>query len=71
MRPQWGFEYETRNRTTYLHIIEQKIRESPDFLEIWEFDSHEPWLSARRENQRWGWINEHMFRTKERTMLEA
>jgi hypothetical protein len=68
---QAGFEYENRNLTTYLNINEQKIRDSPDFREIWNFDYHEPQLSARRQSQRWGWINEHMFRKREQTMLNA
>jgi hypothetical protein len=45
--------------------------ESRDFQEIWKFDYHKPELSARREKQRWGWINEHMFRKKERMILRA
>jgi hypothetical protein len=58
---QAGFEYENRNITTYLSINEGQIRESRDFREIWMFDHHESPLSARRQKQKWGWINEHKF----------
>jgi hypothetical protein len=68
---QTGFEYENRNTTTYLSIIEGRIRESRNFREIWMFDHHESQLSARRQKQKWGWINEHKFRKKERTVLRA
>jgi hypothetical protein len=65
IRAAWrkaGFEYENRNMTTYLSVNERQIRESSDFREIWMFD----W-----QNQRWGWINEPMFRKKQRTMLKS
>jgi hypothetical protein len=70
---QTGFEYENRDRsmTTYLSISERQIRESRDFREIWMFDYHESQPSARRQKQKWGWINEHKFRKKERTMLRV
>jgi hypothetical protein len=68
---QTGFEYENRNMTTYLSINEGQIRKSRHFREIWMFDYHESQLSARRQKQMWGWINEHKFRKKERTMLRA
>jgi hypothetical protein len=48
--------------TTYLGVNEPQIHESPDFRAIWMFDDHESPLSARRQKQEWGWINEKMFR---------
>jgi hypothetical protein len=68
---QIGFEYENRNMTTYLSISEGQIRESRDFREIWMFNYHENHLLARRQKQKWGWINEHKFWKKERTLLRA
>jgi ribonuclease BN (tRNA processing enzyme) len=68
---QTGLEYEKRNMTTYLSINEGQILESRDFREIWMFDYRECQLSARRQKQKWGWINEHKFRKNERTMLRA
>jgi hypothetical protein len=68
---QTGLEYENRSMTTYLSRNEGQIRGSRDFGEIWMSDYHESQPSARRQNQKWGWINEHKFRKKERTMLRA
>jgi hypothetical protein len=68
---QTGFEYEKRNMTTYLSMNEGQIRESRDFREFCMFDYHENQLSARRQKQKWGWVNEHKFRKKNRTMLRA
>jgi hypothetical protein len=68
---QTGFEYENRSMATYLSINEGEVRESRDFSEILMFDYHESQQSARRQKQNWGWINEHKFRKKERTMLRT
>jgi hypothetical protein len=68
---QTGFEYENRNTTTYGSINEGQIREPRNFREIWMFDYHESQLSARRQKQKWWWINEHKFRKKERTLARA
>jgi hypothetical protein len=61
---QIGFEYENRNMTMYVSRNEGQIRESRDFREIWMFDYHKSQLSAKRQKQKWGWINEHKFRRK-------
>jgi hypothetical protein len=69
IRASWrkaGFEYEKRDGATYLVVDEAKIRQAPAFREIWEFDFQPGRLSAQRMCQRWGWINEHLFRRKER-----
>jgi hypothetical protein len=58
-------------RTAYLSANERQIRESPNFREIWMFDDHESRLSAKHQKQEWGWINEKMFREKERRMLQG
>jgi hypothetical protein len=34
------------------------------FREIWGFDNALDHLSARRQFQNWGWINQHLFREK-------
>jgi hypothetical protein len=68
---QTGFEYENRNIITCLSINERQIREPRDFREIWMFVYHESQLSARRQQQKWEWMNEEKFRKKERTVLRA
>jgi hypothetical protein len=35
------FEYENRNRTTYLRVNERQVHESPDFRDVWSFDYQE------------------------------
>jgi hypothetical protein len=60
-----GFQYENMNMITYFSINEGQVREPRDFREIWMFDYHESQLSARRQKQKWGWINKHKFRKKE------
>jgi hypothetical protein len=65
-----GFDFETLNGITYLAINEAKIRQSPGFREIWEFNTHLARLNDRRLCQDWGWINEHLFRKKELRMIE-
>jgi hypothetical protein len=57
--------------TTYLSVSERQIHQSPDFREISMFDYHGSRLSARRQKQEWGWINEKMFRKKEQTTLQV
>jgi hypothetical protein len=69
IRASWqrtGFEYEKRNGATYLIVDEARIRQSPGFQEIWLFDYHPARLSSRRQSQKWGWINEHLFHRTER-----
>jgi hypothetical protein len=61
-----GFDYKTRGAATYLIINETKIRQGDTFREVWLFDSHPPRTSKKRASQRWGWINEHLFRKTEK-----
>jgi hypothetical protein len=60
-----GFDYERRDSATYLAINESKIRQSPEFREIWEFDYQPTRLTDRRLSQKWEWINKHLFKKKE------
>jgi hypothetical protein len=60
-----GFQYEEREDTRYLTVKEAAIRSSPGFHEIWQFDYVLYRLSARRQSQKWGWINQHLFHKKE------
>jgi hypothetical protein len=65
-----GFGFERRDCTTYLAINETKIRQSPGFREIWEFDTYAARLTDRRLSQNWGWISKHLFRKNELRMME-
>jgi hypothetical protein len=58
------FQYEERAETRYLTVNKAAIRSSPGFQEIWQFDYVLDQLSARREPQKRGWINQHLFRKK-------
>jgi hypothetical protein len=51
-----------RNGTQLLWVDEAEIRGSPDFLELWAIDYPEESLSARRRQQKWGWLNRGLFR---------
>jgi transposase len=57
-----GFDYETRDAATYLILNETKIRQGDALREVWLFDYHPLRTSKKRASQRWGWINEHLFR---------
>jgi hypothetical protein len=70
MREFERFHFERRDGTTYLTINEAKIRQSPGFRHLWEFDAHPARLTDRRLSQNWEWINEHFFRKKELRMIE-
>jgi hypothetical protein len=73
IRASWGktgFEYQSRDNATYLVINEAKVRQSNAFQEIWLFDYHPARLSPQRLAQKWGWLNEHLFRRKERRFLK-
>jgi hypothetical protein len=60
-----GFQYEEREDTRYLTVNEAAVRSSQGFQEIWQFDYVLDRLSARRQSQKWSWINQHLFRKKE------
>jgi hypothetical protein len=64
-----GFEYETRDATTYLIVNETKIRQADVVREVWLFDYLPPRTSKKRASQRWGWISEHLFRKTETGFL--
>jgi hypothetical protein len=69
IRASWlktGFDYETRDEATYLIVNETKIRQRDAFREVCPFDYHPPKTSKKRASQRWGWINEHLFRKMEK-----
>jgi hypothetical protein len=51
-----------RSGTQYLWVDEDKIHGSLDFLELWAIDYPEESLSARRGQQKWGWLNRGLFR---------
>jgi hypothetical protein len=51
-----------KSGTQYLWVDEAKIRGSLDFLELWAIDDPEESLSARRGQQKWGWLNRGLFR---------
>lgn len=56
-----GFDYYKKGDLNYLKLNKQKIENSSGFRELWEIDFQEENLSARRRNQRRGWINEQYF----------
>jgi hypothetical protein len=43
-------------------IDEERFRTASDFREIWERDFPMDSLSARRRNEKWGWLNQEFFR---------
>jgi hypothetical protein len=59
-----GFIYQKRDQTFYLVIDEGRIRTAPDFQEIWNRDYPIGSLSAKRRNQKWGWLNQEFFRVE-------
>jgi hypothetical protein len=74
VRSSWekaGFGFERRDRTTYLSVLEARIRESPEFAEVWGIDYPEERLTLRRRQQPWGWVNERFFRKEYRRMLPS
>jgi hypothetical protein len=61
IRASWekaGFRFRLAPGTYYLWIDEAKIRGTPEFSEVWAIDYPETALSARRRQQKWGWLNE-------------
>jgi hypothetical protein len=54
-------QYEDRADTRCLTINEAAIRSSPGFQEIWQFDYVLDRVSAQRQSQEWGWIDQHLF----------
>jgi hypothetical protein len=69
IRTSWlktGFDYEMRDTATYLIVNQIRIRQRDAFREVWLFDYHPLRISKKRASQRWGWINEHLFRMTEK-----
>jgi hypothetical protein len=60
-----GIQYEERADSRYLTVNEATIRSLPGFQEIWQFDYVLDRLTARRQSQKWGWVNQHAFRKTE------
>jgi hypothetical protein len=48
----------------YLWVDESKIRSSATFSEVWNIDDPENGRSARRWHQKWGRLNETIFRVE-------
>jgi hypothetical protein len=74
VRSSWekaGFGFERRDGTTYLFVHEGRIRQSPEFAEVWGINYPEEALSQRRRQQPWGWLNERFFRKEYRNMLRV
>jgi hypothetical protein len=65
-----GFDFTRRDGTHYLCVDEPKIRGIREFAEVCDIDYSETALSARRRQQRWGWLNEEMFRLEYVSMDE-
>jgi hypothetical protein len=42
-------------------VDEPKIHGIHEFAEVWDIDYSKTALSARRRQQRWGWLNEEIF----------
>jgi hypothetical protein len=67
IRASWekaSFSYHQRDGTFYLAVDKGRIRGAPDFCEIWERNYPIESLSAKRRNQKWGWVNQQFFRVK-------
>lgn len=56
-----GFDYFSKVDINYLRLNREKIENSPNFKEIWDFNFPEEELTTRRRNQKRGWINKKYF----------
>jgi hypothetical protein len=61
-----GFDNETRDAATYLIVNETKIRQGDAFRDVWLFDYHPLRTPKKRASQKWGPIDEHLFRKTEK-----
>jgi hypothetical protein len=64
VRASWkkaGFEYCKLDDTFQLLVNDGKIRDSPEFAEIWRMNFLLEWLSTRRTAQKWGLTNRQFF----------
>jgi hypothetical protein len=57
-----GFEYCKLDDTFQLLVKDGKIRDSPEFAEIWRMNFPLEALSARRRVQKWGFMNRQFFK---------
>jgi hypothetical protein len=65
IRASWvkaGFEYCKRDGAFYLLVNDGKIRDSPEFSEIWRINFPLEALSSRRRSQEWGFMNQQYFK---------
>jgi hypothetical protein len=64
VRASWekaGFEYCKLDDTFQLLVNDGKIRDSPEFAEIWRMNFPLEGLLARRRVQKWGFMNMQFF----------
>jgi hypothetical protein len=57
-----GLTYDIRQTPYSLLFNERKLRESVGFRELWDRDYPMSLLSTRRQNAKFGWVNEEEFR---------
>jgi hypothetical protein len=65
VRSSWekaGLGSVRRDGTYYLGIGEGRIWASPQFVEVWQVDCPEERLSEGRPQQKWGFLNQGLFR---------
>jgi hypothetical protein len=55
---QAGFEFDVSREPYRLRFDREKLRSSPAFQEIWSLDFPLEKLSVRRQQTRFGWINQ-------------
>jgi hypothetical protein len=55
---------------SYLVVHEGKIRDSPDFSELWRIDFPMERLSERRRGQKWGFMNRQYFQGQHLEIFE-
>jgi hypothetical protein len=74
VRNSWakaGFEHCQRDGVSYLVINDGKIRDSPEFSEVWRKNFPIERLSARRRATKWGFMNRQYFKGKYLEILEG
>jgi hypothetical protein len=67
IRASWkkaGFEYCKLDDTFQFLVNDGKIRDSPEFAEIWRMNFALEGLSARRKVQKWRFMNRQFFNGK-------
>jgi hypothetical protein len=65
LRASWkkvGFEYCKLDDAFQLLVHDGKIRDSPEFTEIWRMSFPLEGSSARRRVQKWGFMNRQFFK---------